>query len=79
MRTSERNWGNPETGERFYGVRAFVPGYGWLDVAVGGKPAIFKTPEARDALRARLRREPPPERGADALVSVDELLGGGAR
>ena len=52
MRTVTCDWGNPVTGEKFYGVRAFVPGYGWLDVAVGGKPAIFKTPEARDALRA---------------------------
>lgn len=55
MRTQPCRWGNPETGEIFYGIKVKVNGK-WSYAAEGGKPLLFKTEVARDAKRRELSK-----------------------
>jgi hypothetical protein len=57
MRTKVTTWGNIETGQVFYGIKAFVDK--WYNVAEDGVALLFETREAVEAKRKELRKIQP--------------------
>lgn len=50
-------WINKETNEPIYGVKVFVVGHGWADVATDGVPDLYTKKKDADAQIERMKAE----------------------
>lgn len=50
-------WGNKETGERLFGVAAFSPNHGWMNVSDNRRAVLLDTKKQAAAYIAGMKRE----------------------